>query len=389
MHLRFAVKLAGFALCLHVSSSLLKPVSVKGICPEVGNLAKIFDWVSQPSVFQPCPTRALTAHRDQLAPTARVILRGSQGQEIGNKALPTFSERAPSEVKGLKPDHFTGAHLPEGIDVKCGNTSPADEEVIGFKRPYGSDAEVLPFLGPFFISPIQCQDILRGKPVAAGHFGAVQPGIEQGIETEPDPQPFSVFLYFRQLVTIQRRHHGLQGQGDMTFHEQFNPFFALSKGAGDTRYFFIGGLCGTIEGNFYGKRRPLSQIIGNLRREECAIGEKGDDEALLLGIGVDIQKVLPEKGFSTGDEKPKAPGLCHLVENSEGFLCLELFFEGIDITDRQVTIAVDATKVAAKGQFDGTRKRHPRGFDARVKALGELSVAHFGDKGTRHVIILR
>lgn len=61
----------------HYVPPSINRVFVKSICPEVSNLAKIFHRLPKASVLQPCPTRALAAHRDQLATTARIIFWGS------------------------------------------------------------------------------------------------------------------------------------------------------------------------------------------------------------------------------------------------------------------------------------------------------------------------
>ena len=49
----------------------------------------------------------------------------------------------------------------------------------------------------------------------------------------------------------------------------------------------------------------LLQVIGNRFGEQGAVGEERDQEALLLGIGVDVQEVLPYEDFPAREADPE------------------------------------------------------------------------------------
>jgi hypothetical protein len=57
---------------------------------------------------------------------------------------------------------------------------------------------------------------------------------------------------------------------------------------------------------------------------------------------------------------------------------LHFFLDGIPVIHWQVTITVDAAKIAAEGQLNGTANRNPVRRNLPVQALTELGVADFG-----------
>src|SRR5437016_4342587 len=100
--------------------------------------------------------------------------------------------------------------------------------------------------------------------------------------------------------------HGLQLQRQAPLAQQLDSSQAsLIR----TRYLgqrLISLFGSTVQRNLDGKRRPFQQIIGNLFRDKGAVGEEGNQKSLLLGVGINFQKILAGEDFPAGVEQPEA-----------------------------------------------------------------------------------
>ena len=92
----------------------------------------------------------------------------------------------------------------------------------------------------------------------------------------------------------------------------------------------------------------MNPIIGDLLREERAVGKHGHQEAFLLRMGVDIQKILPRQRLAAGEGELQAAGLVDLVHDPDDLVKAEFLSKPVGGIEA-IRVTHDAAQVTAAG----------------------------------------
>ena len=112
-------------------------------------------------------------------------------------------------------------------------------------------------------------------------------------------------------------------------------------------------LAATVEGDLNDEGTPLHQVIGDLGRDERAVGKQGDEEALLLGVSVNVEEIFAREDLSPREEKPQAACLRHFVEDAAMLVVGQLPAFRLQVAHGEVVVTVDALQGAAASDLDG------------------------------------
>src|SRR5215469_18094494 len=115
---------------------------------------------------------------------------------------------------------------------------------------------------------------------------------------------------------------------------------------GDASEPFVGLLGRTIERDLDRERTPFHQAISDPGRDKRTVGEQSDEEALLLGIGINVKEIFPGEDLSPCVENPQATYIRNLVQEVAMLVVAQLTASGLYITHRKIVIAVGALEGA-------------------------------------------
>src|SRR5712691_304953 len=91
-------------------------------------------------------------------------------------------------------------------------------------------------------------------------------------------------------------------------------------------------------------------MIRDLFRDQRAIGKDRDQEAFLLGIGVDVQKIPPSQRLATRETDLHTAGLMDLIRDPKDLWRAQFLPKPVRCIEA-VRVAHDAAQVAATGQL--------------------------------------
>ena len=164
---------------------------------------------------------------------------------------------------------------------------------------------LLPLGDPLGILQVQFHHFLGGQPHSQRALRTVNPGVDHGIKLEFQPQVFfGKPLHVPNLVLVDRDPDRLERQRKPPLHEQPDPIhaaFIRPRNAGQPLVRF---LCPAVEGDLDSEGTVVGKKVGDLGSDQRAVGEQRDEEPLLLGIGVDAQKIFPREDFSSAVQQP-------------------------------------------------------------------------------------
>ena len=106
----------------------------------------------------------------------------------------------------------------------------------------------------------------------------------------------------------------------MPFHNQPDARHATLKRTGDTRDPVVDLRGPTVDRNLDREGTPRCEGVGDRRGDEGPVSKEGDEQSLLFGISIDVEKIRPDKNFTTRVKKPETAGIGYFVENSTMFL---------------------------------------------------------------------
>jgi len=115
-------------------------------------------------------------------------------------------------------------------------------------------------------------------------------------------------------------------------------------------------------------------MVGDARRDHRAIGEESDEEALLLGQGINVEKILAGKNFAASEEDPQAAGFDQFIKEAVVFFEAEFAFPRLGIAHGKIVVTVPAFERATVRNFDGNFDGHTAALVARVDLRGKITV---------------
>ena len=175
--------------------------------------------------------------------------------------------------------------------------------------------------------------------------------------------------------TFTRDGDRLERQRQLAFEQQVDAAQALVERARNAGQPLVGLPGPAVERDLDRERAPHGEIVGDSRRDQRAVREEGDEEALLLRVGVDVEEIAAREDLAAGEQQPEASGIGQLVEDPAVLLVAELGARRLVVRHRQIVVAVDAGQRAPSGHLDGAAERQVPLHGARVKGLAELAVA--------------
>src|SRR5208337_2698029 len=157
--------------------------------------------------------------------------------------------------------------------------------------------------------------------------------------------------------------------------QQFNSAETSIIRARNRRQRLVGFPRASIQRDLDVKRRPLHQIVGNLLRDQRAVSEECDQKALLLGVGVNVEKILAGKNFASGVEQPEAAHVDQLVEHAEVLFRGHFTAAGILVTHGEIVVTVLALERTAPRHFNRYLHRRTLTGLAMVEVRAERPVS--------------
>jgi len=264
----------------------------------MGHMTKKVDGLFTIPIFQFSVRRTHPAHGLDFTAGTLGVPGNFFVADLRKEAFPSFLETSFAEIKSVTPRKNTNTQHSIRVDGKAVDTRSAVVQLIGLFRWMDRAVEflgkALPFGHPLGVLKVQPDDFLGCEPKSERAVGSVDPGINHGVKPKLKTQVlFHKPFHFPDLVFVYADHHGLELQGEaMVLEQTDSPHTSLER-AGNPGDPFVGFGGATIEGNFDHKGRHSGQEGGNLFRHQDAIGEEGDEQALSLGMGVNVQKILP------------------------------------------------------------------------------------------------
>src|SRR5215831_15380620 len=123
--------------------------------------------------------------------------------------------------------------------------------------------------------------------------------------------------------------NGFQLQGQTAFQQQMDATQAPLVRAGDAGELLVSVFGSAVERDLDGERPPFQQVISDPGGDKRTVGKQGDEEALLLGIGINVKEIFPGEDLSPGVENPQATCLRHLVQEVAMLVVAQLAASGL------------------------------------------------------------
>jgi hypothetical protein len=370
--------LAAFAA---IAIAVFRNFMAERVGPQMGYLAEERNGRLGVSILQLAVCWAHAAKRLNLATVANRWARAGLVPNLAERSFPAFPETAFSNVVALLVRDHADAHLSVRIDGAPTHASAA--EISLSERRFGLHRRAQILLGhPFVIclalrlGKIELDRLLRGQPDGKGALRAIDTGVDRGIKLELDSKLFfGKPLHLEYFVPVDGGRYRRELQGEVPLKEQPDAPHATVIGARNLCQFFVGLARRAIESNFDGKGPVFRKVICDALVDHRAVREKRDQEAALLGLGVNLKKVLARKNLAAGVKQPEAACLDEFVEQVNMLLECEFRSAGRVVAHRQVVVAMEAFKRAAARDLDGHFKRRPFPEEAVVHHTRQFAIS--------------
>jgi len=214
----------------------------------------------------------------------------------------------------------TDAHVPIGINGKT--LHPSAAAVNGLTHPRRSrqfTLQRLPMgIGKLIPVQIHRDHFFWREPNSQRCCRAINARTDQGVEFELDRELlFRKPSHFADFMLVDTCPHGLQFQWKPAVQEQSDSPHASVIAAWHGGESFVGFPGSPVKCDFDPEWRIFVQIISDLLVDQDAVGEKRDQKPLLLGVGIDREKILARKNLPSGEEEPQNPHIREFVEQGK------------------------------------------------------------------------
>src|SRR5579864_4023849 len=291
--------------------------------------------------------------------------------------FPAFAHRAAANVISLLVRKNTDGH--QAIRINCARLHSSAAGVhlaAGGSRSSRFAFEVGAILGSH-LRPmqIQCYHLFCGEPDTDRRMRTINSRINQRIELEFNSEfLFGELLHPDYFVTIDLGANGLELQRQPALQQEADSPHAAVVAAGHLSQLLVGLASLAIKRDLDSEGRKLAQIIGNSFVDQGPVGEERDQEALLLGAGVNLKKVFARENLAAGEQDPHRAHGRKFVENGGVFFLGQLAVSGRHVGHREIVVAVLALQRAAPGDFDGNLDRNSRLGEALVHSETEFRI---------------
>ena len=278
--------------------------------------------------------RAHAAERLNLATIADTGSRTRLIADFAERAFPAFAETAFTDVVALLMRDHANAHRPVGIDGAACHSSSA-----GVFLPFGVlhrqrhrqflfGHPPVVFLALRF-GEIQLDHFLGRDAHGERTLRTINSRIDQGIELEFNAELFlGQTFHLEGLMLVDRGWHRLELEGQPTLQKQA---YASHAAIIRTRYLgqsFVRFTCCAVESYLDGEGPVLGEVVGDALVDHRTVGEECDQEAALLGFGVNLKEIFARENLAAAVEQPQATCLDEFIEQAAVLLKRELLRRG-------------------------------------------------------------
>src|SRR3989442_13977536 len=133
-----------------------------------------------------------------------------------------------------------------------------------------------------------------------------------------------------------------------------------------------------MEADLDHRRGIEDPIIGNLLCEKRAVGEHGHQKAILLGIGVNLKKILPRQRLAAGQAEGEAPFLLDFIHDADDLGKAQFLLNPPRVVEA-VRVAHHATQITAAGQLPLAAQREAATGESLRESLAVLPIRNAWD----------